>query len=128
MARRGAQVFGYELSNDSVDMAIQNSVDNELEQRTEFASVDLYRDLPTLKQSPDGILIDPPRSGAGDHLSKWLEADTCKKVVYVSCNSESFSRDAKTIVELGFKAKQIVLFNMFPGTSHFETVSFFVRD
>ena len=128
MARRGAQVFGYELSNDSVDMAIQNAVDNELEQRTEFASVDLYRDLPTLKQSPDGILIDPPRSGAGEHLSKWLEADTCKKVVYVSCNSESFSRDAKTIVELGFKAKQIVLLNMFPGTSHFETVSLFVRD
>ena len=128
LARSGATVFGYELSTGSVDMASKNAVTNRLEDRVTFAAIDLYKDFPGFTCDPDAILIDPPRSGAGDYLSNWLEVASCKKVVYVSCNSESFSRDAKIINSQGFRSKQIALFNMFPGTAHFETVSLFVRD
>jgi len=109
-------------------MALRNAVTNRLEGRATFAALDLYKDFPGFSCDPDAILIDPPRSGAGNYLSNWLEVPSCKKVVYVSCNSESFSRDAKIINSQGFRPKQIALFNMFPGTAHFETVSLFVRD
>ena len=128
LARSGATVFGYELSTGSVDMALQNAVTNRLEDRVTFAAVDLYKDLPGFACNPDAILIDPPRSGAGDYLSHWSKVASCKKVVYVSCNSESFARDAKIISNQGFKPMQMALFNMFPGTAHFETVSLFVRE
>lgn len=127
LARSGATVHGYEQSTDSVDMALQNSTANQLDSRTTFSVVNLYKDLPEFTCYPDAILIDPPRSGAGMHLSNWLKSTSCKKVVYVSCNSESFSIDAKIISSHGFRPERIVLFNMFPGTAHFETVSLFVR-
>ena len=127
LARNGATVFGYELSSSSVDMALQNTLSNQLESRTTFSVVDLYKDLPEVTCYPNGILMDPPRSGAGPNLSRWLEPASCQKLVYISCNSESFARDAKIINNQGFRSQQIALFNMFPGTAHFEIVSLFVK-
>jgi len=128
LARNGAHVFGYELSSSSVDMALRNTLTNQLKSRATFSVVDLYKDLPEVTSYPDYILIDPPRSGAGPNLSRWLEPASCQKLVYISCNSESFARDARIINNQGFKSQQIALFNMFPGTAHFEIVSLFIRE
>ena len=127
LARRGARVLGFELSEGSVEMATLNAKKNKLLTRVEFEVADLYKTAPRKHIESDGILLDPPRSGAGPYLPQWIDQSECKKLVYISCNSESFARDAKVIVDKGFESSKIGLFNMFPGTSHFETVSLFTR-
>ena len=128
LAREGASVRGFELSEDAVGMASINARNNGLSHRAQFFALDLYEKSPAENRSCDGLLLDPPRSGAGPHFSKWLDAESCEKIVYVSCNSESLANDSETIIKKGFQPKKIALFNMFPGTSHFETIALFVRE
>ena len=128
LARGGASVHGFELSKDSVEMASTNAKKNGLSDRAHFSALDLYEKLPTQNRLCDGLLLDPPRSGAGPHFSNWLNSKSCEKIVYVSCNSESLASDSETIVSKGFKPKKIALFNMFPGTSHFETIALYIRE
>ena len=128
LARGGALVRGFELSEEAVEMASINARNNGLSHRTQFFALDLYEKPPAEKRLCDGLLLDPPRSGAGPHFAKWLDAKSCEKIVYVSCNSESLASDSETIVKKGFKPKKIALFNMFPGTSHFETIALYIRE
>ena len=128
LARGGASVHGFELSKDSVEMASTNAKKNGLSDRAHFSALDLYQELPTEKRLCGGLLLDPPRSGAGPHFSNWLNSKSCEKIVYVSCNSESLASDSETIVSKGFKPKKIALFNMFPGTSHFETIALYTKE
>ena len=128
LARNGALVHGFELSKDSVEMASTNARKNGLSDRAHFSALNLYEKLPTQNRLCDGLLLDPPRSGAGPHFSNWLNSKSCEKIVYVSCNSESLASDSETIVSKGFKPKKIALFNMFPGTSHFETIALYIRE
>lgn len=68
------------------------------------------------------ILLDPPRTGLG-RCSKYLVPSLSKFIVYVSCDAESLSQDLKVIVANGFSIKEQILLDMFPQTSHFETVT-----
>ena len=80
----------------------------------------------------DRILIDPPREGAME-LVKAIgvlgAADAAhkpKRIVYVSCNPASLARDAGVLVhEFGYVLKAAGVVNMFPHTSHVESMAVF---
>jgi 23S rRNA (uracil1939-C5)-methyltransferase len=75
--------------------------------------------------SVDGLVLDPPRSGAKEicqNIRKLLP----KRIVYVSCDSSTFARDAKILVENGYVLSHLGLMDMFPQTSHIELMALFV--
>jgi tRNA/tmRNA/rRNA uracil-C5-methylase (TrmA/RlmC/RlmD family) len=73
----------------------------------------------------DVILLDPPRTGAGEMVVKQMIAKKPRTIVYVSCDPASLARDAKALEEGGYHLNHIVGFDLFPMTQHVECVARF---
>ena len=71
------------------------------------------------------IVVDPPRAGLGPALIAELIRLRPEVIVYASCDTATFSRDAGTIHESGYRLREMSLVDMFPRTSHIEVVSRF---
>lgn len=75
----------------------------------------------------DKILLDPPRSGAAFALNAlcYLMAE---KILYVSCNPATLVRDVELLLKFGYQLKKVAMIDMFPHTSHLESISLFERN
>jgi tRNA/tmRNA/rRNA uracil-C5-methylase (TrmA/RlmC/RlmD family) len=80
--------------------------------------------LPLVKRA-DLMLLDPPRTGAGDVVVKQMVKFKPRKIVYVACDPAALARDAKTLADLGYKMDHIQAFDLFPMTQHIESVAGF---
>jgi tRNA/tmRNA/rRNA uracil-C5-methylase (TrmA/RlmC/RlmD family) len=80
--------------------------------------------LPNVKQA-DLIILDPPRTGAGDLVIKQMVKLKPRKIVYVACDPAALARDTKTLTDLGYKLDHIQAFDFFPMTQHIECVAGF---
>jgi 23S rRNA (uracil1939-C5)-methyltransferase len=69
----------------------------------------------------DVIVLDPPRTGAKDALAA-IAARRPQRIVYVSCDTATLGRDLARLRDLGFITDRALAFEMFPQTSHVETV------
>lgn len=75
----------------------------------------------------DAVLLDPPRVGAAA-MCRPVAATGARRVLYVSCHPGTLARDAGTLVhELGFRLQAAGVLDMFPHTSHVESVALFER-
>ena len=70
---------------------------------------------------PDGIVVDPPRTGLDDHLLQALVAQPPKKMVYISCNVSTLARDLVKLASV-FKVEYLQSVDMFPQTARCEVV------
>lgn len=68
--------------------------------------------------APDAIVVNPPRRGLGEALSRWLDASGASTVIYSSCNPDTLARDMAWMPSL--TAREARLFDMFPHTGHGE--------
>jgi 23S rRNA (uracil1939-C5)-methyltransferase len=128
LARSGLRVFGYESSPAAVARARLNAQVNGLEDRAEFVVMDLYdARCPSLPES-EYLLLDPPRSGAGENLQRWAACPRLERIAYVSCNPRSFATDAALLRDRGFDLEEVGIFDMFPHTAHVETLGIFSRN
>lgn len=76
----------------------------------------------------DFLLFDPPRKGLEEKIFKNIRRISPERIVYVSCNPESFSRDLKIFYEeLNYDIEIIKPFDFFPQTYHFEICAFLKR-
>jgi 23S rRNA (uracil1939-C5)-methyltransferase len=130
IARSGAQVLGIEGSETLVARARQNAELNGLAANTEFAAMNLFAitvdDYNKLGRF-DKLLIDPPRDGALE-LVKSLGGDCApSRIVYVSCSPGTLARDAAELVQRGYVLKSAGVMNMFPHTSHVESIAVFEK-
>jgi len=125
LAKMGAQVIGLEGSRDLIERARRNAAANGLV--AQFEVHDLFKkDLSAFGRF-DKLLIDPPREGAID-LVKSLPADWPRRIVYVSCDTATLSRDAGVLVHTkGFRLVAAGVANMFPHTAHVESVAVFEK-
>ena len=131
IARCGAQVLGVEGSAALVQRAQQNAAHNGLAGSVEFTAMNLFEmDEALLAQQGafDKWLVDPPRDGAIE-LVRSISADTApQRIVYVSCNPATLARDAQVLVHAqGYVLKEAGVMNMFPQTSHVESIAVFER-
>ena len=67
-----------------------------------------------------------PRAGARDQIER-IAASSVPKVVYISCNPSSWARDAKTLVDAGYRLKELRPVGQFRWSTHVELASLFVR-
>ena len=72
------------------------------------------------------VIMDPPRSGA-EKQSKELAKSSVKRVIYVSCNPNTFVRDKKILEQGGYKTTTLIAVDQFIGTSHWEIFSVFEK-
>ena len=70
------------------------------------------------------LILDPPRDGAKEVFKKADLSDN-KKIIYVSCNISSFSRDSKILLEKNYNLEKIYFIDMFPQTHHIELIGVF---
>ena len=74
----------------------------------------------------DCVIMDPPRAGALKQCEN-LATSNVKKIVYVSCNPDTFKRDMAVLKRGGYKLKSLVPVDQFVGSSHWELFSVFER-
>ncbi|MCY0388090.1 23S rRNA (uracil(1939)-C(5))-methyltransferase RlmD [Robbsia sp. Bb-Pol-6] len=139
LARRCREVFGIEGSETLVSRALDNARANGVDAHTGFACRNLFEmtaaDWRALGPF-DKALIDPPREGAhalAQVLAELAAAgDTVflpRRIVYVSCNPATLARDAGILVNgAGYRLCGAGVVNMFPQTSHVESIALFERD
>jgi len=131
IACSGAFAFGVEGSQILVRRAGENAALNGLSGLTSFAVANLFEATPDLLAGwgrLDKWLVDPPREGAIE-LVKAIGADGPRRIVYVSCNPATLARDAAVLVnEKNYRLCGAGIANMFPQTSHVESIALFERE
>ena len=131
IACSGAFAFGVEGSQVLVRRAEENAARNGLADSTAFAVANLFKASPGLLAGwgkLDKWLVDPPREGAIE-LMKAIGEDGPQRIVYVSCNPATLARDAGVLAhDKGYRLSGAGIANMFPQTSHVESVALFERD
>ena len=129
IARYAGSVTAVEGSQDLVERAKQNAVANRLS-NIEFHAMNLMQfdlDKPYLQKQFQKILLDPPRNGAQE-IIRHLKMEITSRLVYVSCNPSTLARDAGILVnEHGFKLTRAGVMDMFPHTTHVESIACFER-
>jgi 23S rRNA (uracil1939-C5)-methyltransferase len=131
IARMGADVIGIEGSDALVRRAAENAAMNGLSARTSFDVANLFEATEESVAALghfDKMLIDPPREGAME-LVKSLGTAGPRRIVYVSCNPATLARDAAILADQqGYRFRGAGVVNMFPNTSHVESIALFEHD
>ena len=130
IARSGARVVGIEGSEALVKRGQESALANGLAEFVEFGVANLFEcteaSLAALGHF-DKMLIDPPREGAVE-LARAIGPDGPRRIVYVSCNPATLARDAAVLVtSKGYRFVAAGAVNMFPHTSHVESIAVFER-
>lgn len=134
LARNAANVLGIEGEHSLVERAKQNAELNNIF-NVEFRVIDLAKDQMLedilnedfLKGGFNKLLLDPARNGAREVIEK-INLKPVEKIVYVSCNPSTLARDAGILVnDKGFKLEQAGIMDMFPHTTHVESIAVFSR-
>jgi 23S rRNA (uracil1939-C5)-methyltransferase len=122
LAKRAKKVVGIEVQESMVAAARYNAQQNGLA-NVSFIAADLTQAIAG-KFSNLGvtkILLDPPRAGAKEFLDTII-AIKPQQILYVSCDAATLARDAEYLVNNGFEVLRVTMMNMFPQTSHVETM------
>jgi 23S rRNA (uracil1939-C5)-methyltransferase len=127
IARSGAEVLGVEGSAGLLARAQANASANGLE-RCRFVAADLFDAAACAGLPPcDKALLDPPREGAIE-LVKSFAARPPSRIVYVACDPATLARDSGVLVNAqGYRLAAAGAVNMFPHTSHVESIAVFER-
>jgi 23S rRNA (uracil1939-C5)-methyltransferase len=126
LAGQGSKVLAVEAARDA-HLACKSAAG-----RAQLPIHTLHRDLfrnPLLPEELDrfdAVVLDPPRAGARDQIER-IAASIVPKVVYISCNPSSWARDAKTLVDAGYRLKELRPVGQFRWSTHVELASLFVR-
>ena len=123
LAQHCIKIIGVEESTVSIRMARENKRNNHID-NVEFYNQSAEGALSYfIKENPiDILLLDPPRSGASAITKELLEFPV-KKVIYISCDPQTLSRDLKLLVNGGYELVSSQPFDMFPQTHHCESIT-----
>jgi 23S rRNA (uracil1939-C5)-methyltransferase len=137
LARRANSVLGIEGLESLTTRAKENAEHNQLADKTSFMQSNLFEVTTETIASwgkADRWLMDPPREGAMQICQALVllykqGSDLCpQRIVYVSCNPKTLARDAEILChQAGYALQSAGIVNMFPHTSHVESMAVFER-
>ena len=114
------EIIGMEIVETAVDDARKNCLRNDVT-NCRFIKGDARQEIVRLTENPDVIIIDPPRTGMHQDVVDQVVKIAPKRIVYVSCNPATLSRD---LIELNrhYWVSAVQPVDMFPHTYHIECV------
>ena len=121
VAPKAKKVVGIELIEEAVEAAKENAKLNNLN-NCEFLAGDVAEIIKTVKDKPDIIILDPPRSGVHPKALDYVIKFKAKEIIYVSCNPKTLVNDLKVLTQSGYEIVKTRVKDMFPNTPHGETV------
>ncbi|MFC1673008.1 class I SAM-dependent RNA methyltransferase [Pseudomonadota bacterium] len=126
---RKAIVHAYDLTEAPVRALSRAAGRSELGGRVKAEVRDLDRQAFDAQELSnfDAVVFDPPRAGAAEQVTYLADADV-ERVVAVSCNPATFARDARTLVDGGFRLVDVLPIDQFTFSGHVELVARFTRD
>ena len=130
-ARGASRVVGVESCGAAVEMARKNAEDHSVRARFIRASLvggGAIHAKWVGNAAATAVVIDPPRGGADPGCIESVNKFGFPRVFYVSCDPATLARDAKELAKGGYRPVRSKLFNMFPRTARFESVTEFVRE
>lgn len=122
-ADRVGELAGIEIVESSIESAKRNAKDNGLS-NTYFLAKDARKGIDEVLESfgnPELLLLDPPRSGAGGKVMRKIGRAQPARIVYVSCNPDTFATDIKELEPFGYKLTTVQPVDLFPHTVHVES-------
>lgn len=130
LAKLAKHAVGVEGSPIAIERAKKNALRNEIH-NLEFHVADLSSKevihSTWLNQAYDKVLLDPARTGAEEILA-YLGHWNAKRIVYVSCNPSTLARDAAILVhQFGYRLVKAGVMDMFPHTTHVESIAWFEK-
>lgn len=124
MAKNAQRLLGVEIIPEAVENAKQNAMANGIDNAEFFCgdAGEAARMLADRGERPDVVILDPPRKGCSTDLIHTVVEFSPQRVVYVSCDPATLARDLKLFDQLGYGPVEATPVDMFPATSHVETV------
>ena len=129
LAQGAGRVIGAEIIPEAVENARANAVRNGIE-NAEFICADASEAAEKFLSGgvrPEVIVVDPPRKGMDEAAVRALCGMMPDRMVYVSCNPATLARDITVFEDCGYTLTRAEAFDLFPRTSHVETVVQLVR-
>lgn len=125
LASRFKRVIGVESDRQAARFARENIRANDVS-NVEFLNVrveDWLRTAISQKETetPDLILLDPPRAGAQGVIQSLVELSP-RLISYISCDPTTLARDLRVLRDAGYRLNRVSGFDLFPQTYHVETV------
>lgn len=124
------KLAGIEIVETSIESAKRNAQDNGIS-NTYFLAKDARKGIDEVLESfghPELLMLDPPRSGAGGKVMRRIGRSKPERIVYVSCNPDTFATDISELVPFGYTLKMVQPVDLFPHTVHVECVALLVRN
>lgn len=121
-AERFDRVIAIEESHSAVRDAERNLRDIP---NAEIRAAKVEDTLPALELTPDVVLLDPPRAGCFPAVVEAIIRFQPPTLVYVSCNPATLARDARLLLDGGYRLDYVKPLDMFPQTAHIECVARF---
>ncbi len=125
MADKVKSVTGVEIIPEAIEDAKVNAEINGIK-NARFICGDASQAAEKLKEegiTPKTVILDPPRKGCAEELLKTVSEISPQKIVYVSCDPATLARDCARLLQLGYEVQEVTPVDMFPRTSHVESVS-----
>lgn len=128
MAPQAKHVYGVEVVPSAIKDAQENATKNQLNNTTFECgkAEDVILEWKAQGIKPDVVMVDPPRKGCDETFIKTLLKLNPKRIVYISCNPSTQQRDAQLLSD-NYHLVEITPVDMFPQTTHIETVALFER-
>ena len=129
MANSVKELVGVEIIPEAIEDAKVNAKLNNIE-NARFICGDASVAAEELKNEgikPDTVILDPPRKGCAEELLKTVAEINPQKIVYVSCDPATLARDCARLLTLGYEVNEVTPVDMFPRTSHVESVALLTK-
>jgi len=126
LALKGAKVEAFEANPDAVRILFKNIGIAEIREKVQVVVGDAQKEMALGKPLPDVLLLDPPREGI-PKIGKLLDRLNPRRLVYVSCDLVSLSRDIGEILKKSYIPIRGVGMDLYPRTSHVETILLFEK-
>ena len=129
MASKSKRIIGVEIVPEAVGDAKNNALKNGIT-NAEFIASDAKTAARMIEKQgikPDVIIVDPPRKGCEPEVIEAMLDILPERIVYVSCDPATLARDLKALCESSYELRKVTPVDMFPRTSHVETITLLQR-
>ncbi len=131
LAQKAKQVYGVEIVEAAIADAKNNAARNGFANAAFFvgkAEEVLPQKYEDEQIYADVIVVDPPRKGCEQSVLETMLQMEPKRIVYVSCDPATLARDVRVLVDGGYELERVQGVDMFPVTTHVETVCLLSRN